>query len=68
MRGTGEQKQYWGTGNIRKQLFDFWGTGEHANLHQGEKGTGTPPPPGGPHHTKTNMPICNLNPLNPTFI
>ena len=43
LRGTGEQKQYWGTGNIRKQIFDFLGTGEQANLFQGNKGTGTPP-------------------------
>ena len=43
LRGTGEQRQYWGTGNIRKQIFDFWGTGEQANLFQGNKGTGTPP-------------------------
>ena len=41
-RGTGEQKQYWGTWNIRKQIFDFWGTGEQANLFQGNKGTETP--------------------------
>ena len=41
--GTGEQRQYWGTENIRKQIFDFWGTGEQANLFQGNKGTGTPP-------------------------
>ena len=44
LRGTGEQRQYWGTGNIRKQIFDFWGTWEQANLFQGNKGTGTPPP------------------------
>ena len=43
LKGTGEQRQYWGTGNIRKQIFDFWGTGEQANLFQGNKGTGTPP-------------------------
>ena len=42
LRGTGEQRQYWGTGNIRKQIFDFLGTGEQANLFQGNKGTGTP--------------------------
>ena len=50
LRGTGEQRQYWGKGNIRnirKQIFDFWGTGEQANLFQGNKGTGTPPLP--PH-------------------
>ena len=32
LRGIGEQRQYWGTGNIGKQIFDFWGTGEQANL------------------------------------
>ena len=42
LRGTGEQRQHWGTGNIRKQIFDFGGTGEQANLFQGNKGTGTP--------------------------
>ena len=42
IRETGEQRQYWGTGNIRKQIFDFWETGEQANLLQGNKGTGTP--------------------------
>ena len=47
LRGTGEQRQYWGIRNIRKQIFDFLGTGEHANLFQGNKGTGTPL--GGPH-------------------
>ena len=45
MRGTGDKRQYWETGNIRKQIFDFLGTGEQANLFQGNKGTGTPPPP-----------------------
>ena len=43
LRGTGEQRHYWGTGNIRKQIFEFWGTGDQANLFQGNKGTGTPP-------------------------
>ena len=43
LRGTGEQRQYWGTGSIRKPIFDFGGTGELANLFQGNKGTGTPP-------------------------
>ena len=33
----------------RKQIFDFWGTGEQAHLFQGNKGTGTPLPLGGPH-------------------
>ena len=40
--GNREQRQYWGTGNIGKQIFDFWGTGEQANLFQGNKRTGTP--------------------------
>ena len=44
LRGTGEQRQYWGTGNIRKQFFNFCGIEEQANLFQGNKGTGTPPP------------------------
>ena len=37
LRGTGEQRQYLGTGNIRKQIFDFWGTGEQANLFRGTR-------------------------------
>ena len=45
LRETGEQRQYLGTGNIRKHIFDFWGTWEQANLFQGNKGTNTPPPP-----------------------
>ena len=44
LRGTGEQRQYWGAGNIENQIFDIWGTGEQANLFQGNKGTRTPPP------------------------
>ena len=48
LRGKGEQRQYWGTGNIRKQIFDFGGTVEQANLFQGNKGNGTAPP-----HTHT---------------
>ena len=40
LRGTGDQRQYSGTGNIRKQIFGFWGTGD---LFQENKGTGTPP-------------------------
>ena len=38
LRGTGKQRQYWGTENIRKQFFDLWGIGEQANLFQGNKG------------------------------
>ena len=38
LRGGGEQRQYWGTGNIRIQVFEFlW---KQANLFQGKKGTG----------------------------
>ena len=44
-RGTGEQRQYWGTGNIRKQIFVFWRTEGKNILFQGHNGTGTPPPP-----------------------
>ena len=52
LRGTWEQRQHRGTGNIRKQIFDFWGTGEQANLFHGNKGTGTPPPLGGPQYVR----------------
>ena len=45
LRETGEQRQYWGTGNIRKQIFDFWGTGEQANLFRGTRKQVSPPPP-----------------------
>ena len=38
LRGTGKLRQYWETGNIRKQIFNFGGTGEQANLFQGNKG------------------------------
>ena len=50
---TGEQRQYWRTGNIRKQIFDFWGTGEQANLFQGNMGTGTPPGRASPKYAMT---------------
>ena len=38
LRGTGEQRQYWGTGNMRKEIFDFGGpiqfiSGEQGNRH-----------------------------------
>ena len=39
MRGT---KTILGNREHRKHIFDFWGTGEQANLFQGNKGTGTP--------------------------
>ena len=48
LRGTGEQRQYWGTGNKKQQqIFDFWGAGEQANLFQGTREQ--VPPRGGPH-------------------
>ena len=51
---TGEKRQYGGTGNIRKRIFDFGGTVDQANLFLGNKGI-VPPgsasryPLGGPH-------------------
>ena len=38
-RGT---KTIFGNREHRKQIFDFLGTKEQANLFQGKKGTGTP--------------------------
>ena len=55
--GNREKRQYWGTGNIRTQIFDFWGTGEQANLFQGNKGTGTPPPP---WEGRNSIRSCNI--------
>ena len=55
--GTGKQRPNFegnrgtkiilGNREHRKQIFDFWGTREQANLLEGNKGTGTPM--GGPH-------------------
>ena len=42
--GNRETKTILGNREHRKQIFDFGGTGEQANLFQGNKGTGTPPP------------------------
>ena len=39
-----QQRQYLGTGSIRKQIFYCLGTVEQANLFQGNKETGTPYP------------------------
>ena len=39
MRGTGEQRQFWGTRNIENQDFDFR---EQSDLFQGNKGTYSP--------------------------
>ena len=40
IRGTGEHRQFWGTGNIENQDFVF---GEQSHFFEGNKGTGTPP-------------------------
>ena len=42
MRGTGEQRQYWGTGNIRKQIFNFWRTGNKPIYFKGTREQATP--------------------------
>ena len=39
----------------KTQIFDFWGTGEQANLFQGNRGTGTPTPMGGPRQSEAQM-------------
>ena len=44
-RGT---KTILGNREHKKTNLDFWGTGEQANLFQGNKGTGTPTSLGGP--------------------
>ena len=43
LKGTEDQRQLWGAGNIENQYFDF---GEQGNMpiFQGNKGTGTPTP------------------------
>ena len=41
LKGTGEQRQLWGTGNIENQDFDFGEQGK-CRFFQGNKGTGTP--------------------------
>ena len=42
IRGTGEHRQFWETGNIENQVFFFFGT---RPFFRGNKGTGTPPSP-----------------------
>ena len=46
-RGTGEQRQYWGTGNIRKHIFDFWEQVNKPIYFRGTREHVTPQ--GGPH-------------------
>ena len=50
LRGT---KTILGKREHRKQIFDFWGTEEQANLFQGNKGTGTPL--GGPQKFRSEI-------------
>ena len=48
LRGTEEQKKYLGTGNIRKQIFDFWEQGNKPIYFRGttEQVPAPPLPPG----------------------
>ena len=41
--GNRGAKTILGNREHKKQIFDFWGTGEQANLFQGNKGTGNTP-------------------------
>ena len=41
-KGTGEQRQFLGTGNIENQDFDFGEQAKMTIFFQGNKGTGTP--------------------------
>ena len=43
-KGTGEQRQFWGTGNIESQDFDFGEQGENADVSF--RGTREQVPPG----------------------
>ena len=43
LRETGEQTQYWGTGNIRKHIFDFWGQGNKPIYFRGTREQVPPP-------------------------
>ena len=45
LKGTGEQRQFWGTGNIENQDLILGNKGKCRFFFQGNKGTGTPPPP-----------------------
>ena len=44
LTGTGEERQFWGTGNIEIQDFDFGEQGKMPICFQGNKGTGAPSP------------------------
>ena len=42
--GTGEHRQFWGTGNIENQDFVFWGTRKQGHFFSREQGNRYPPP------------------------
>ena len=44
MRGTGEQRQFWGTGNIENQDFGFGEQGTKAIYFRGTRELVPPPP------------------------
>ena len=51
IRGTGEHKQFWGTGNIENQDFVFGEQGHTAIFSRGTREqVPIPPPSGGPQH------------------
>ena len=55
LRGTGEQRQYWGTENIRK-TFDFGGEQGNKPIYFRRTREQVPPPPlGGPQYHYENM-------------
>ena len=53
--GNMEQMQFWGTGNIENQDFDFGEEGKMSIFFQGTRtGTSTPPPPHS-HHGRASF-------------
>ena len=63
MRGTGEQRQFWGTGNKENQDFIFGEQGSKAIYFRGTRELASPPPPASPcdvqRHTHTAV-LCIL--------
>ena len=54
LKGTKEQRQFWGTGNRENQDFDFWEQGKMPMFFSRETREKVPPPstsPGGHHHS-----------------
>ena len=43
LKGTGEQRQFWGTGNIENKYFDLGNKGKMLIFFKGNKGMGTHP-------------------------